>query len=475
MLKRYQRVIGGAFRVIDAGVIGAAWVAAYWVRFTLHSYFPDLPILEVTKGFPDFVTYAALLPLVMVLWATVFSTSGLYQSGRMLRRTHEAHLLLKAHGVALLLFIALTYLFSEYKYSRGVMLWFGVLGAVGLVVFRLALRNSLRTIRRRGYNLRHVLGVGEGGSLETLIRRIEKFPELGLRVVGVVVHEQSKTQSVAGKPVLGTFGEIQRISTASGHAIDQLLIALPRNQYGELDRILSSVQDETMDIRLVPDVHEYVTLGCAVEDFEGLPIVNLNDSPLDGWGAVLKRMTDIVVASVSLVVISPLLLLIAALVKLTSKGPVLYSQERMGLDGRTFQMHKFRSMRMDAESESGAVWAKENDPRRTRFGTFLRATSLDELPQLWNVLMGDMSLVGPRPERPLFVSKFRQEVPHYMLRHKVKAGITGWAQIHGWRGNTSLDRRIEFDLYYIRNWSYGLDWKILVMTLWKGFINRNAY
>jgi Undecaprenyl-phosphate glucose phosphotransferase len=242
-----------------------------------------------------------------------------------------------------------------------------------------------------------------------------------------------------------------------------------------MDRILSLLADEAIDVHVVPDVRGYSPLGCEVERFYDLPMVRINESPLNGGAAIFKRITDIVAAGVGILMISPLLFLIAVAVKLSSPGPILYAQERMGLDGRTFKMLKFRSMRTDAERQSGAVWATKGDDRCTPLGAFLRRTSLDELPQLWNVLCGDMSLVGPRPERPVFVSRFRKEIPHYMLRHKVKAGITGWAQINGWRGNTSLDRRIECDLYYIQNWSYLFDLKILTMTLWKGFVNKNAY
>lgn len=466
MLKRYHHIIGGLFRIVDACVIGAVWLGSYWLRFSL-------PLIEVTKGFPPFRKYAALSPLVIVLWMMVFSSMRVYQSRRMLRRTHEAHLILKAHSVAMLFFIALTYLFSEYKYSRGVMLYFGISGAFFLIVFRLTLRNGLRWVRRKGYNLRHVIAVGEGGSIETLIYRMQRFPELGLSVIGAVVHEKSQLKTVQGRPVIGTFEQIGEIVHRTG--ADQVLIALPRHQSGELDRILSALKDEMVDIQLVPDIHEYVTLGCEVEDFDGLPIVNLNDSPLHGWGAIAKRFTDFVFATVALVLLTPIMALIALAVRLTSEGPIFYRQERMGLDGRTFNMYKFRSMKSSAEEESGAVWAKPGDDRRTAIGAFLRASSLDELPQFWNVFCGDMSLVGPRPERPVFVSQFRKDIPHYMLRHKVKAGITGWAQVNGWRGNTSLDARIECDLYYIRNWSYLLDWKILFLTLWKGFINKNAY
>lgn len=469
MLKRYHNIVGGAFRVIDACVIGSVWLASYGLRFYL-------PVISVTKGFPKFEQYAALTPFVMILWSMVFTAMKVYQSRRMLRRTHEVHLILHAHTMAILLFIALTYSFSEYRYSRAVMLYFGILGGLFLVVFRLTLRNGLRSIRRKGFNLRHVLVVGEGKPIEALIQRIEKFPELGLRVIGVLTHEKSNTVSVNGKKVIGHFGAIHEVISKTNP--DQILIALPRSQYGELDTLLEFLKDEMVNIKLVPDIHEYVTLGCEIEDFDGLPIVNLNDSPLQGWGAAAKRVTDIFVSFLVLILLSPFLLLIAIVIKISPSsgpGPILFSQERMGLDGHVFKMWKFRSMRQDAEAASGPVWAEAGDHRRTAIGAFLRATSLDEIPQFWNVLKGDMSLVGPRPERPVFVRKFRQDISHYMLRHKVKAGLTGWAQVNGWRGNTSLDMRIECDLYYIRNWTYLMDWKILFMTLWKGFVNKNAY
>lgn len=465
MLKRYHHIVGGAFRAVDALIVGLAWLAAYTLRF-------DWEIIQVTKGLPAFETYAALTPLIMILWAFVFSIFHVYSPRRMLRRTHEVHQILKAHFAALVVFIFLTYLFSEYRYSRGVMLTFGAVGGFFLVVGRLLIRNTLRSIRRKGFNLRYLLAVGEGPALEHVIERLEKFPELGVRVMGVVVSESSRSAGSARVPVLGRFSELRALLTK--HRPDQIVISLPREQAPELDGVLRVLGDETADLQLIPDIQEYVTLGCQIEEFDGIPLVKLNDSPLlGGWGAVGKRMTDVVVSFLALVFLSPLLALIAIGIRLTSPGAVLYSQERMGMDGRTFRMLKFRSMRLDAEAQSGAVWAKENDPRRTAFGSFLRKTSLDELPQFFNVLMGDMSLVGPRPERPVFVEQFRGQIPYYMLRHKVKAGITGWAQVNGWRGNTSLERRIECDLYYIRNWSYALDWKILWLTLWN--LNKNAY
>ncbi len=468
MLKRYQNIFSELFRATDAAVVVGAWLASYWARFHLAPY-------EVTTDLPPFGTYASLAPLVAILWMGVFTFMGVYESGRLRSRRAEAVLIGKAHIVALLVFVAVTYLYDTYKYSRLVMVYFGALAAILLTAFRIIVRSTLRGLRARGYNLRYVLVVGKGPSARALVERLESYPELGLRVRGVLTRTGTLANSDVDidAPVLGSYTDLSKV--LSEHAVDEVLLALPRDEQDELSRILAEIQDETVDIRVVPDVQDYVTFGCHIEQFDGFPIVRLNDSPMSGWGALLKRATDVGVSAILLVLLSPLLLCIAAAVKLTSPGPVLYNQERMGLDGRSFKMWKFRSMRCDAESTSGAVWARADDDRRTRLGTFLRATSLDELPQLWNVLVGDMSLVGPRPERPVFVQQFRHEIAHYMLRHKVKAGITGWAQVNGWRGNTSLTRRIECDLYYIRHWSLALDLKILTMTLWKGFVNKNAY
>jgi Undecaprenyl-phosphate glucose phosphotransferase len=239
-------------------------------------------------------------------------------------------------------------------------------------------------------------------------------------------------------------------------------------------RILQDVGDEMIDLRIVPDLFQYVTFKAGIEDFDGLPVINLTQVPLEGWNSMIKRSMDLALSSIGLVVLAIVYPFIALAITLEDRGPVFFAQERMGLDGRIFRILKFRSMRTDAEDE-GARWASENDPRRTVIGTFLRKTSLDELPQLINVFRGDMSLVGPRPERPEFVQEFKSKIPQYMLRHRVRAGITGWAQVHGWRGNTSLTKRIEYDLYYIENWTVGLDVRILWMTLRSGLLHKNAY
>lgn len=466
MLRRYQLTMGAASRLVDAAIVALAWLASFGLRF--HS-----PIIEVTKGFPPFSSYAALTPLIVVLWALIFDSQDVYKPQRLLGSRSESARLLRAHLLSLLSFIALTYVFSEYRYSRGVVLYFGLIGGIGLLAGRIFLRVFFRLLRRRGLRTRSVLVIGEGPSVQLLINKMSRYPELGLDLRGVLVAPGSQASQVGGIPVLGEFGDVAEVVARA--KINKVLVALSRQQWSALDSIIDKIQDETVDIQIVPDLHEYVTIGCEVEDFDGIPIVSLNESPLLGLRAVAKRLTDIALSAAALLLLSPILALIAAAVKVTSKGPIFYRQERMGLDGHTFPMFKFRSMRVDAEAQTGAVWARKGDDRRTPIGAFLRATSLDELPQFWNVLVGDMSLVGPRPERPVFVSQFRGSVMHYMQRHKVKAGITGWAQVNGWRGDTSLDERILCDLHYIKNWSYLLDIKILFLTVWKGFINRNAY
>src|SRR6478609_6692174 len=340
MLKRHRHILEHMFRAMDGAVIVGSWLASYGVRFCVA---PIAPSLAVTKGFPAFSKYAALAPLLAVLWMGVCTWMRVYESTRLMGRLREIQLLFKAHLVALLAFMAITYLFEEYRYSRLVIIYFAILAAIAMASLRIVLRAALRSLRAHGFNLRHVLVVGEGIVMERLIGRLDSYPELGLRVLGVVTNEPAGSSVIRGKKVLGGFEDISEIIRAGN--VDEVLIALPPSQGQRLDRVLDLLKDETLDVGIVPDVQQYVTLGCEVEDFDGLPIVRINDSPVMGWGAMAKRATDAVLSAVALIVLSPLLLSIACLVKLTSRGPVLYAQERMGLDGRSFSMLKFRSMR----------------------------------------------------------------------------------------------------------------------------------
>jgi Undecaprenyl-phosphate glucose phosphotransferase len=278
---------------------------------------------------------------------------------------------------------------------------------------------------------------------------------------------------VEGKEILGGYESVTQI--IADQYVHQLFVALPMEAHHEMLKILNALEGELVDVRIVPDVLQFVTLRSAVEELEGLPVINLAQSPITGWSRIAKRAMDLGLAAVGLVILAPLLALIALAIRLTSTGPVLYRQDRMGLDGRSFEVLKFRSMRVNAEAESGPVWAADGDGRRAPLGRLLRRYSLDELPQLWNVVRGEMSLVGPRPERPFFVHQFKTMIPQYMLRHKVKSGLTGWAQVNGLRGNTSLEKRIEYDLYYIQNWSVALDVKILLLTIYRSWQHRHAH
>jgi Undecaprenyl-phosphate glucose phosphotransferase len=273
--------------------------------------------------------------------------------------------------------------------------------------------------------------------------------------------------------VLGVYEDIQKV--LAERSIDQVVLALPADAYDRMDSVIKFMGEEMVDVRVVPDLYHYMTLRAGVEDFDGLPMVRLQDSPMAGWNRVTKRTFDIAASSLMLALASPLMLLTAILIKVLTPGPIFYRQERMGFDGRCFKMLKFRTMKVNAEAQTGAVWAKEDDPRRTRLGALLRRLSIDELPQIFNVFRGDMSMVGPRPERPELISQFKKQIPRYMLRHKVKAGLTGLAQVRGFRGNTSLEKRIDSDLYYIEHWSVWLDLQILLRTVPVVLLGRGAY
>ncbi len=456
MMKRYQSSAAVITRIADAMIVIACWLLAYPLRFGM---FAGLPFLPQYASPPSPANYLALLPFMTVLWAGCFHFFAVYREDRIIRRSAETYALLRAHLATIILFTALTFFVTEYRFSRGVILLFGVLFFFMAWGFRAASRRVIRELRKKGIYSTKVIAVGDGRDLEHILAQFEKHPELGIELDVLIPparYSEAQALILSRKP-------------------KAVLIGLPASERALLDSLVQSLKDEPVDLHIIPDYSSYLAIGATTEVFGGVPLIALNASPLFGYQAWMKRAMDLALSGLGLLVLSPLLFVLAVLVKLTSRGPVLYRQERMGLDGGTFEMLKFRSMRIDAESATGAVWAKENDHRRTKFGVFLRSTSLDELPQLWNVFVGDMSLVGPRPERPVFVHQFKREIPNYMLRHRVKTGITGWAQINGWRGDTSLERRIECDIYYIRNWSLWLDVKILFLTVFRGFVNRNAY
>ena len=467
MLKKYNQVFITFLFLLDLSFVSVAWFMAYLVRF-------ESGFISVTKDIPSWGQHLPLLIIILLVCGVVFNMSGLYRPKRLASLPEEIFDLIKAMTISILVFISLTYFFKEYRYSRLTILCFWIFSILLIGLSRAYARHALRSLRRKGFNLRYVLIVGEEGLGQKLVQSLHAHPELGLKASGFLSDSREKVgQVIEGVKVIGTDEDLHEILKRGG--IDQVFIALPFHLHEKIRVILSSLRNELVNIKVVSDLYDFVTLSGGVDELDGLPIINIQDTPLHGWGKIAKRAMDIFLSLVGLVVLSLPMALIALLIKLTSPGPILFRQERMGFDGEIFKMLKFRSMVVDAERETGSVWAMPDDPRRTPIGKFLRRTSLDELPQIFNVLKGEMSLVGPRPERPELIEKFKDNIANYMLRHKIKAGMTGWAQVNGWRGNTSLEKRIEHDLYYIENWSISFDLRILFMTLWKGLISKHAY
>jgi Undecaprenyl-phosphate glucose phosphotransferase len=466
MLKRHSEFLKSLLFIIDLGLICACWFAAYYVRFS--------GVIEpVTKGIPPLEPYVWLLLPIIGVWGISFQAFDLYRPRRMGTHLAEVLDLAKANTLSVLILVALTFFLHQFEYSRLVLLYFWLFNLVVLGFSRMLFREGLRLLRRQGYNQRHALVIGTSRLGRRVVEALNRHPELGVKVQGYLTSDHTRVGEVIdGIPIYGTY------SDAVAHVqkgIDLAFVCLPPEEEHWAEKLFSALATTTVEVKALPAICEFITLRAEAEVFEGLPLITLQGSPLQGWNLVMKRLVDVVGATVALLLCSPLFLFIGALIKITSPGPILYRQTRMGMDGVAFEMLKFRSMRVDAESQSGPVWAQPGDDRKTPIGSFLRRTSLDELPQFWNVLKGNMSIVGPRPERPEFIARFRETLPQYMLRHKMKAGITGWAQVNGWRGNTSLEKRIEFDLYYIEHWSIWLDLKIMWLTIWQGFVHKHAY
>lgn len=469
MLQEQSRLFQRLLFFADALIVVVSWILAYYTRFEL---FPWLGIFTLPEWLP-LSMYMRFVPWVLILSMLVFWASGLYVPDRAQRMSTLIYTVGKAILIGIVFAAAATSFYRAFYFSRLHMLLFGMYLPMLLVLLRLAILAYLKHGRSQGRFLRRVLIIGAGRIGRRLEDAFRQYPWMGFETVGFL--DDAKTNDA---DVIGTTAELGSILDRfeqEGRPVQYVYIALPIAATRRITELADEMSSRLAHVCLVPDLFHLDILNSRITDIGGLPVIHMIDeAPLDFRRAV-KRMVDIAFSSLFLLLISPLLLLIALAVKLSSPGPVFYRQERMGLNGLTFDMLKFRSMPVNAEQKSGAVWAKPGEQRATRVGAFLRKTSLDELPQFLNVLKGDMSVVGPRPERPVFIDQFRGQIPKYMLRHKMKAGITGWAQVNGWRGNTSIEKRIEFDLYYIQNWSLRLDLKIMLMTLWKGFVHENAY
>ncbi len=454
--KSHERTFSLLQKSLDIILVLACWYIAYLFRFQFQS--------GAQSGLAPLFVQLSFLIAFLTSWA--FHHQGLYRSLRFSSRYQEILAVLKANTLSLLGLVVILYFFAGERLSRLTLIYFYLISSFVLILARILVRNFLRVLRRKGMNLRHYLLIGNSTQLEAYVDTIRGFKDSGIRFIG--------WQDSAGLASKHGIPELNKSFEETKETIDGVVLSYVSEDSKKIDLFLKQNYDALFPIQVLPDL-TYSFVGHKIEDFSGLPLLSLNQPNLNTFELFLKRLFDFTATLIGLLIISPLMITLAVLVKTTSKGPIFYGQERMGLDGQHFKMWKFRSMKVATEAQQKPGWTVENDPRRTAFGTFLRKTSLDELPQLWNVLVGDMSLVGPRPEQPYFVEKFRQEIPGYMLRHKMKAGITGWAQVNGWRGDTSIAKRIECDNYYIKNWSFVFDLKILFLTFWKGFINKNAY
>ncbi len=475
MIRQRYKITAGIYLAGDLIATVAAFFAAWYLRFEATIY----PAAEQ----PDFLRYLSLLPLVLLLWPIVFYFHGLYQKLRGRSRAEEAiNIVVAAILASLLLSFAIVWVrpvaraddpYAIFGYSRLFLVLLAALDVFFVVAARNLIRNVLERLRLSGHNLQRILIVGAGVLGKEVAKKLLHHRELGFDVVGFLDDDPGKADlRYEGLAVLGGLDAVSEV--LEREKVDQVYVALPVEAHSKTMQVLRAVAQQCVEVRLVPDVLQYATLKASLEDLDGTPVINLSQVPLQGWGSLIKRALDIAAAAALLVLLLPFFPLIALAIWIEDRGPIFYHQERMGLDGRPFQILKLRSMRVGAESSTGPVWAIKDDPRRTRIGAFLRKWSIDELPQLWNVVRGEMSIVGPRPERPAFVHEFKEKLPQYMLRHRVKSGITGWAQVHGWRGNTSIRKRLQYDLYYIENWSLKLDLKILWMTLRHG-LRHNAY
>lgn len=462
MYRRHGDKLALVFLACDLLVTAVAWLTAYFVRFACW----DAP-----DGVPNLNVMLQSLPAVLLVAAAAYRLCGLYEIHRLKRLPRELSVVFKASG--LLFLFAVTFVFFRrdvYESRLGLAVFLAVNAAALMIVRRIVWR-AVQYLRGRGLNYGRAVIIGAGRTGRRVARAILNHRWTGLEAVGFV--DRPGRVGSAILPRLGDISELEQI--IARHDADHVFIALPLSRYGDLPRVYRALSDSMVDVQLVPDIPNLAGMKLQVVDIENLTFLGLQQSPVYGWPRAAKRATDLIAGAAALLVVSPLMLALAAAVKLTSRGPVFYRQRRTGLHGRSFEMLKFRSMRADAEAATGPVWASRRDGRCTPIGRFMRRWSLDELPQLFNVLAGDMSLVGPRPERRVFVEKFCKEIPGYAQRHSVKAGMTGWAQVNGWRGDSSLRHRVQCDLYYVANWSIWLDLKILWLTIWYGLRHRNAH
>lgn len=465
MIKQNQKLINKAVVFIDAVVINISFLLAWYIR--IHSGFMELEGGSLT--FKEFlIPVLIMLPIYIVL----YNFKKLYSTERTVFLSKEIINIFIANLFGIVIFSGLLFINKTIDYSRSLLIIFFIICTIFISLERVIIRISMRIARKKGLNIRYTVFVGYSESTEKFNKLINENGHWGYKVLGVF--EDYKVDS-ENFNYLGNIAELDNY-LAENRDIDEIIITLEMKDYDKLKTIISICEKLGIRTQIIPSYYKYFPAKPYVEEIGGLPLINIRYTPLDNiLNKAIKRGIDIVGSLLAIIIFSPVMLIIAILIKLTSKGPIIFKQERIGLNRKPFIMYKFRSMRQQDPEEEKKDWTVKNDPRKTKIGAFIRKTSIDELPQFFNVLKGDMSLIGPRPERPFYVEKFKDEIPKYMVKHQVRPGITGWAQVNGWRGDTSIKKRIECDIYYIENWSLTLDIKIFILTFFKGFINNNAY
>lgn len=468
MIKENQKRLNRLHVLLDALVIFISYLIAYLIM-----YYNDDAILALSAQ-----VYFSALIIIIPLFLILYEFFELYTPKRISGRRSEIANISKANTIGVLIVTLALYLggknMNMHHFSRRLVIIFYILTNVLMIFERGFIRSFLMSIRTKGYNQKHVLLIGYSRAAEGYIDRVKQNPEWGYNIRGILDDHKERGYCYNGVKVIGTISNLHMILEMN--VLDEIAITLSIKEYEHLEAIVNDCEKSGVHTKFIPDYNNFIPTIPYIEDLQGLPVINIRHVPLtELHNAYIKRIVDIFGALFGIIVFSPVMIVTAILVKLTDGGPIIYAQERVGLHNKPFKMYKFRSMAVQKPSEEKSKWTTPNDPRVTAVGRFIRKTSIDEMPQFFNVLSGNMSLVGPRPERPFYVEKFREEIPHYMIKHQVRPGLTGWAQVNGFRGDTSIQKRIDHDLYYIENWTLGFDFKIMFLTIFKGFINKNAY
>ncbi len=476
LIKGNQKLLNIIRFIIDILILVFSFVLAYRLRFDVEfSYLIRYQIIEEPFGYyGSLQEYMQILPLLIPCYVGSYYVFHLYDPKRVTSRKSQLYNILKANVVGVLYCTAGLFFIRSRDYARLFIIIFVATNFILEIVFRLLITTILRRFRKKGHNLKHILLVGYGRSAKGYIDRICAHPEWGYVVHGILDDSKRNGKSYRGVHVIGDVEDLE--SVLGSNSYDEIAITLDITQYERLESIVAITEKSGVHTKFIPDYNNIIPTKPYTEDLDGLPVIHVRNVPLtNSFNKFVKRAMDIAGSILCIILFSIPMFVVAIIVKTTSPGPLIFKQERIGLHGKPFLMYKFRSMEVQEADEEKKAWTTPNDPRVTPIGKFIRKTSIDELPQLFNVLKGQMSLVGPRPERPFFVEKFKEEIPRYMIKHQVRPGITGWAQVNGYRGDTSIRMRIDYDLYYIENWNVMLDIKILLLTVVRGFVNKNAY